>query len=66
MNNSNAIGIDYSDSELRVLVEEYIIQQKSEFTLRSVCSYVLYWAMGDGHTAHTGLFESSQLASVRI
>lgn len=62
MNNSNAIGIDYSDSELRVLVEEYIIQQKSKFTLQSVCSNVLYWAMEDGHTTNTGLFESSQLA----
>lgn len=58
---NNTISINYSDERLRILVEEYITQQKSSFTLKGVCSYVLYWAMEDGHTTNTGLFESSQL-----
>lgn len=62
MTDTNPIRINYSDARLRVLVEEYIIQQRSAFTLQGVCSYVLYWAMEDGHTTNTGLFESSQLA----
>ena len=62
MTDTNPIRINYSDARLRVLVEEYITQQRSAFTLQGVCSYVLYWAMEDGHTTNTGLFESSQLA----
>lgn len=41
----------YTDSELRNLVEEYITQQKTEFTLKGVCSYILYWAVEDGKVA---------------
>lgn len=59
--NTNPISINYSDEKLRVLVEEYITQQRSTFTLQGVCSYVLYWAMEDGYTAGTGLYESNQL-----
>ena len=62
MTDTNPIRINYSDARLRVLIEEYITQQRSAFTLAGVCSYVLYWAMEDGHTTNTGLFESSQLA----
>ncbi len=40
-NNNNQVSVTYSDAELRNLVEEYITQQKSEFTLKGVCSYVL-------------------------
>ncbi len=40
--NTNPISVTYSDAELRNLVEEYITQQKSEFTLKGVCSYVLF------------------------
>lgn len=61
MNNTNPISINYSDERLRILVEEYITQQKNSFTLKGVCSYVLYWAMEDGHTTNPGLYESSQL-----
>lgn len=32
-NNNNQVSVTYSDAELRNLVEEYITQQKSEFTL---------------------------------
>jgi len=59
---NNTISINYSDEKLRILVEEYITQQKSSFALKGVCSYVLYWAMKDGHTNGTGLYESEQLA----
>lgn len=61
MANNNTILINYSDEKLRILVEEYITQQRGSFTLKGVCSYVLYWAMEDGHTTGTGLYESNQL-----
>ena len=59
---NNTISIYYSDEKLRILVEEYITQQRSSFTLKGACSYVLYWAMEDGHTTGAGLYESNQLA----
>ena len=62
MTDNNTIAINYSDEKLRILVEEYITQQKTSFTLQGVCSYILYWAMEDGHTTGTGLYESNQLA----
>lgn len=37
----NTVSVTYTDAQLRNLVEEYITQQKSEFTLKGVCSYVL-------------------------
>ena len=58
----NPIEVNYSDSKLRILVEEYITQQRSTFTLDGLCSYVLYWAMEDGHTTNAGLYDSDQLA----
>ena len=58
----NPIEVNYSNEKLRVLVEEYITQQRSSFTLEGVCSYVLYWAMEDAHTTIAGLYESNQLA----
>lgn len=61
MTNNNTIAIKYSDEKLRVLVEEYITQQRSSFTLKGVCSYVLYWAMEDGHTNSAGLYENDHL-----
>lgn len=48
---SNSISVTYSDAKLRILVEEYITQQKSGFTLKGVCSYVLYWAVEDDKVA---------------
>lgn len=62
MTENNTIGINYPYEKLRILVEEYITQQCSTFTLKGVCSYVLYWAMEDGHTTGAGLFESNQLS----
>lgn len=61
MSNNTTISVTYSDERLRTLVEEYITMQKHEFTSKSLCSYVLYWAKEEGKTANTGLYESDQL-----
>lgn len=37
----------YTLQELSVLVEEYIIQQRAEFTFKGLCSYIVYWGMED-------------------
>ena len=50
-NNNNQVSVTYTDAQLRNLVEEYITQQKSGFTLQGVCSYVLYWAVEDDKVA---------------
>lgn len=47
----NTFPINYTDAEVRNLVEEFLIQQKSEFSLKGVCSFVLYWAMEDDRLA---------------
>ncbi len=61
-NNNNQVSVTYSDSELRNLVEEYITQQKSGFTLKGVCSYVLYWAVEDSKVVEEKkLIESDEL-----
>ena len=59
----NPISINYSYSNLRILVDEYITRQRNSFTLQGVCSYVLYWAMETGHTAGvpTKIYESDKL-----
>lgn len=54
MNDTNHIALTYSDSDLRTLIEEYIIQQKAEFTINSVCAYIAYWAMEDGKAVAEG------------
>ena len=36
MNNNTAISVTYSDSKLRILVEEYITMQKHDFTFKSL------------------------------
>lgn len=62
INNNNQVSVTYTDSELRNLVEEYITQQKSEFTLKGVCSYILYWAVEDGKVADgNNLIDSNEL-----
>lgn len=62
--NTNPISVTYSDEKLRILVEEYITQQKTEFTFKGVCAYILYWAMEDGKVADAQgtLCEGNQLA----
>ena len=60
---NNPIIIDYSDTQLKVLVEEYITQQRGTFTFKGVCSYVLYWAIEEGRTtdSQNTLFASNHL-----
>lgn len=64
MANNNTISINYSDEKLRILVEEYITQQRSTFCLQGACAYVLYWAMEDGHTlpAAGAFYQSDKLS----
>lgn len=38
----------YTAAELSVLVEEFIIRQCSEFTLKGLYSYIIYWGMEEG------------------
>lgn len=67
MTDNSTISINYSDEKLRVLVEEYITQQRGTFTLKGVCSYMLYWAMEDGNDK--GIYEGYQMKetdSVRV
>jgi len=57
----NPISVNYSDQELRILVEEFIAKQRSEFSFKGICSYILYRAMEEGRTANNGIYESDQL-----
>ena len=41
----------YTDQELTVLIEEYITQQRAEFTLRGLYAYIVYWAMEEKRIA---------------
>ena len=38
----------YTEKELTILVEEYITQERSEFELKGLHSYIVYWGMEDG------------------
>ena len=61
---NNQVSVTYTDAELRKLVEEYITQQKSEFTLKGVCSCIFYWAVEDRKVAeHKSLIKSEELNS---
>lgn len=35
----------YTEKELAVLVEEYITQQRKDFNLKGLYSYIVYWGM---------------------
>lgn len=61
--NSSPLAVTYSNAEMRILVEEFIFQQKKEFTFKSLCSFILYWTMEDGKTAGNGsaVRESNEL-----
>ena len=37
-----AMAVNYTTPQLRSLVEEYIMQQKSSLSLKGACDYVLY------------------------
>lgn len=57
----NPIQVTYTDQQLRILIEEFIAMQRSEFTFKGVCSYILYRAMEEEKTANSGIYESNQL-----
>ena len=54
-------AVNYTTPQLRSLVEEYIMQQKSSLSLKGACDYVLYWAIEEGHSSAAGLFEGTAL-----
>lgn len=56
-----SIKVTYSDPKLRILVEEFIAMQKTEFSFQGVCSYILYRAMEEERTTNTGIYESNLL-----
>lgn len=59
--NNTPIQVTYSDRQLRILIEEFIAMQRSKFTFKCVCSYILYRAMEEERTAGKGIYESDQL-----
>ncbi len=50
----------YTDQELSVLVEEYITQQRSQFTLRGLYAYIVYWGMEEKRIAGDQLTEADK------
>ena len=61
MTNYTPISVTYTDQHLRILIEEFIAMQRSEFSFKGVCSYILYRAMEECRTANNGMYESNQL-----
>ena len=59
MSSQSPLSIQYSSEKLRILVEEYITQQRTEFTFKGVCSYSAFWAMEE--KAPSALYESNEL-----
>lgn len=57
-NKTNPIPVTYSDSKLRILVEEYITMQRRKFIF---CGIFDFRAMEEGRTAGQMLFESNEL-----
>jgi hypothetical protein len=55
--------VTYTTPQLRSLIEEYIMQQKSSLSLKGACDYVLYWAIEEGRGSTSGLFEGIALQS---
>lgn len=62
--NNYPVSVTYTDAELRNLVEEYITQQKEEFTLKGLYSYILFWAVEDDKVADAKTpIESNELCN---
>ena len=59
----NPISVTYSDQQLHILIEEFIAMQRSEFTFKGVCSYILYRAMEEERTVGSKIYESNLLES---
>lgn len=60
-NYNTTIQVTYTDQHLRILIEEFIAMQRSEFTFKGVCSYILYRAMEEEKTTGSKIYESNQL-----
>ena len=50
----------FTERDLAILVEEYITQQRSEFTLKGLYDYVVYWGMEDNRIAGDQLTETDK------
>lgn len=59
----NPISVTYTDQQLHILIEEFIAMQRSEFTFKGVCSYILYRAMEEERTVGSKIYESNLLES---
>ncbi len=59
----NTLNVNYTDLQLRTLVEEYIMQQETILSLKGACDYVLYWAIEDGRSVNADLFDGIALQS---
>ena len=57
----SSLAVNYTDSQLRALVEEYVMQQKSTLSIKGACDYVLFWAIEEGRRSDTGIFEGTAL-----
>ena len=51
----------FTDQELSVLVEEYITQQHSEFPIKDLYSYIVYWAMEEHRIVGDKLQEEDKI-----
>lgn len=61
--NYNPVPLDYTDEELRMVVEEYIDAQRSEFSFKKMCLSILHRAMDEGKTvdSRNTQYESNEL-----
>lgn len=50
----------FTTHDLSVLVEEYITQQRAEFTLRGLYGYIVYWAMEEKRIAGDQLTDADK------
>ena len=50
----------FTTHDLSVLVEEYITQQRAEFTLRGLYAYIVYWAMEEKRIAGDQLTDADK------
>lgn len=55
----------YTEKELAVLIEEFIIQRPAEFTLKELCSYIVYWGMEDGRIKNN-IIESTDRDKINV
>ncbi len=50
----------FTEKELSILVEEYITQQRKEFTLKGLSSYIVYWGMEEKRIVGDQLSEADK------